>query len=168
MAISKTLISRQLWLLGCALFVLALDQFIKNYLLVTLVSGDPEPFIPGLVNLNLVFNDSAAFSIGFGATWIFTIISTVAALALIWFGFKIETRGWSIMAGVLLGGVCGNLIDRLTRDPGFAIGHVIDYIQIPFNFPIFNIADIAIFTICSLSVIRILRGDEIGRKRKVN
>lgn len=156
--------SRQLWFLGCAWLIVGLDQLIKSFLLETLTPGQPVELFGSLVKLNLAFNDSAAFSIGFGATWIFTIISSLAALVLIWYSFKIETVGWSVMAGVLLGGVVGNLIDRLIRDPGFAIGHVIDYIQIPFNFPIFNIADMAIFTMCSLSVIRILRGDSIGRK----
>lgn len=155
---------RQLWFLGCAWLIIAADQLVKGYLLENLTLGQPVDFIGSLVRLNLAFNDSAAFSIGFGATWIFTVISTLAALTLIWYSFKIETLGWSAMAGVLLGGVVGNLIDRLIREPGFAVGHVIDYIQIPFNFPIFNIADMAIFTICSLSVIRILRGDTIGRK----
>lgn len=152
-------------MLASALVLIALDQFVKNFLIAVLQPGQPVELIGSIVILNLAFNDSAAFSIGFGATWIFTIISSLAALALIWFSFKIETFSWAIMAGVMLGGVCGNLIDRLIRDPGFAVGHVVDYIQIPFNFPIFNIADIAIFTICSLTVIRILRGDEIGRKR---
>jgi signal peptidase II len=156
--------SRQLWFLGCAWLIVGLDQLIKSFLLETLTPGKPVELFGSLVKLNLAFNDSAAFSIGFGATWIFTIISSLAALVLIWYSFKIETVGWSVMAGVLLGGVVGNLIDRLIRDPGFGIGHVIDYIQIPFNFPIFNIADMAIFTMCSLSVIRILRGDSIGRK----
>ncbi len=148
-----------------AWLVIAADQFVKNYLIATLTPGTPTDFIGSLVRLNLVFNDSAAFSIGFGATWIFTILSSAAALVLIWFSFKIETIGWAIMAGVLLGGITGNLIDRLLREPGFAVGHVVDYIQVPFNFPIFNIADMAIFIICSLSVIRILRGDQIGRRR---
>jgi signal peptidase II len=144
--------------------VVGLDQVVKNYLISILEVGQPVPFIGELVQLNLVFNDSAAFSIGFGATWIFTILSSIAVFVLIWFSFKIETTGWAVMAGVLLGGVTGNLIDRLMREPGFAIGHVVDYIQIPFNFPIFNIADMAIFIICSLSVIRVMRGDQIGRK----
>lgn len=165
MTLKNSLPSRQIWLLASALVLIALDQFVKNFLIAILQPGQPVELIGPLVRLNLAFNDSAAFSIGFGATWIFTIISSLAALALIWFSFKIETLSWAIMAGVMLGGVCGNLIDRLIRDPGFAVGHVVDYIQIPFNFPIFNIADIAIFTICSLTVIRILRGDEIGRKR---
>lgn len=68
------------------------------------------------------------------------------------------------MGGVLLGGILGNLIDRLFRPPSFGEGYVIDYIQIPFNFPIFNIADIAIVTICSLSVVRIMLGHEIGKE----
>lgn len=151
-------------MLGCAWLVIAADQAIKNFLLITLVPGQPQDFLGSLIRLNLTFNDSAAFSIGFGATWIFTIISAAAALFLIGYSFKIETTGWAVMAGVLLGGVCGNLIDRLIRQPGFAVGHVVDYIQVPFNFPIFNLADMAIFCICSLSVIRILRGDAIGRK----
>lgn len=152
-------------MLAFSWLVVAADQFVKNYLIATLEPGTPVDFLGNLVRLNLVFNDSAAFSIGFGATWIFTILSSAAALVLIWFSFKIETTGWAIMAGVLLGGITGNLIDRLMREPGFAVGHVVDYIQVPFNFPIFNIADMAIFIICSLSVIRILRGDEIGRQR---
>lgn len=145
--------------------MIALDQFLKNYLILKLEEGAPIDFIGSLVRLNLVYNDSAAFSIGFGATWIFTIISSVAVLVLLWFSRKIETTGWAIMAGVLLGGVSGNLIDRYLREPGFAIGHVVDYIQIPLNFPIFNVADMAIFFICSISVIRVLSGDQIGRKR---
>lgn len=145
--------------------MIALDQFLKNYLIFKLEEGAPIDFIGSLVRLNLVYNDSAAFSIGFGATWIFTIISSVAVLVLLWFSRKIETTGWAIMAGVLLGGVSGNLIDRYLREPGFAIGHVVDYIQIPLNFPIFNVADMAIFFICSISVIRVMRGDQIGRKR---
>lgn len=154
-----------IWFFACAFTVIALDQFLKNYLILKLEEGAPIDFIGSLVRLNLVYNDSAAFSIGFGATWIFTIISSVAVLVLLWFSRKIETTGWAIMAGVLLGGVSGNLIDRYLREPGFAIGHVVDYIQIPLNFPIFNVADMAIFFICSISVIRVLRGDQIGRKR---
>ena len=164
--VRRDILIRQSWFLGLALFVIALDQFFKAVCLQTLTPGVPQNFIGTFVQLNLVFNDSAAFSIGFGATWIFTIISSIAALVLIWYSFKIKSNSWSIMGGILLGGVSGNLIDRLIRDPGFGIGYVIDYLQIPFNFPVFNLADMAIVSICSLTVIRIMRGDEIGREKR--
>ena len=141
---------------------------VKAILLNTLTVGQPVEFIGTIVQLNLALNDSAAFSIGFGATWIFTIISSIAALILIWFSRKSETIGWSLIGGILLGGVVGNLIDRLIREPGFGVGRVVDYIQIPFNFAIFNIADMSIVITCAVAVIRITRGEHIGRARKQN
>ena len=111
----------------------------------------------------LTFNDSAAFSIGFGATWIFTIISAAAVLALIWFTPQMRTVGWASAAGLLLGGVTGNLIDRVSKTPGFPNGQVVDFIQIPFNFPIFNIADIFISCVMAFTVIRVFSGYKIGQ-----
>ena len=45
--------------------------------------------------------------------------------------------------GGLLGGAVGNLVDRLTRDPGFGRGHVVDWIELP-HWPVFNLADASI------------------------
>lgn len=158
------LLIRQFWFLLSAATVVLLDQIVKFLAIEALRPGIAVPFIGDLVKLNLVYNDSAAFSIGFGATWVLTIISGLATLAVVIFSSGIKTLSWSVMAGIFLGGVSGNLIDRLFREPGFAIGHVVDYIQIPFDFPIFNIADMAIFCICAISVIRVMRGDQIGGK----
>ena len=66
------------------------------------------------------------------------------------------------MIGVFLGGVVGNLIDRLIREPSFGNGHVVDFIQIPLNFPIFNLADIFIVSMAILSVVRVMRGENLG------
>lgn len=57
------------------------------------------------------------------------------------------------------------MIDRLTQPPGFGSGHVIDFLQIPFNFPIFNVADIAISSVATVAIIRILLGHKIGGGR---
>jgi signal peptidase II len=38
---------------------------------------------------------------------------------------------WAIVLGLLLGGILGNLSDRLFRDPGFLVGHVVDFINTP-------------------------------------
>ncbi|WP_296645864.1 signal peptidase II [Rhodoluna sp.] len=148
-----------------AWIVIALDQWAKAVAMANLQPGELVPFIGQLVQLRLAFNDSAAFSLGFGITWIFTIISSLAALAILWFSRKIETLSWAIMAGVLLGGVVGNLIDRITRATGFADGTVIDFIQLPFNFAIFNIADMAIVITCTLGALRLIRGEQIGKAK---
>jgi signal peptidase II len=58
--------------------------------------------------------------------------------------------------------VVGNLIDRLIREPSFGNGHVVDFIQIPFDFPIFKLADIFIVSMATLSVIRVMRGENLG------
>jgi signal peptidase II len=67
------------------------------------------------------------------------------------------------MAGALLGGILGNLIDRVSREPGFPNGHVIDFISLPFNFAIFNLADSAIVLVAAITVIRVMRGERIGK-----
>jgi signal peptidase II len=58
--------------------------------------------------------------------------------------------------------VVGNLVDRVTREPGFPNGHVIDFLQLPFGFPIFNLADTSIVIAMSIVVVRILRGHKVG------
>ena len=143
--------------------VVTVDQLTKYLVIENLKPGQRIPLLGDLVNFVLVYNDSAAFSIGFGVTWIFTILSTVAALAIMWFAGKLETIGWSFAGGLALGGVVGNLIDRLIREPGFGQGHVVDFISIPFNFPIFNVADMAIVAVACIVVIRIMQGTSLGK-----
>jgi len=65
---------------------------------------------------------------------------------------------WAVGFGGLLGGVLGNLSDRIFREPRFLHGHVVDFIQIP-NWPIFNVADMAIT--CSGALIAYLLFKEI-------
>ena len=64
---------------------------------------------------------------------------------------------------LLLGGALGNLTDRLFRGPSFAMGHVVDFIQLP-NFAIFNIADSAISVGAGCLVIDAFR--ESGKRPK--
>jgi signal peptidase II len=143
------------------------DQLIKNLIVEYFKLFEVRPFLGEVVKLTYVLNDSAAFSLGFGFTGIFTLLSSAAAIALIWFIVaRSRSVGWSLMAGALLGGVLGNLIDRLVRSPGGGLGKVVDYIQIPFNFPIFNLADIAIVSMAILAALRIMLGHSVGRPSK--
>ena len=151
------------YLIAVAVLVIGADQFTKMLALTYLREGVGQPFLGDVVRLYLVRNDSAAFSIGFGQTWFFTLFSAIAVLVILWLGPKMRTRGWAANFGLLLGGVTGNLIDRLFREPGFPNGHVVDFLQIPFDFPVFNLADSAIVVAMSIIAIRIFRGHKIGQ-----
>lgn len=151
-----------LWVSGLAALVIALDQTAKALVIANLQPGRYYEVLGPVLRWYFVRNDSAAFSLGGGITWMFTLFSTAAAVAVIVLSRKIKTTSWAIMAGALLGGILGNLIDRVSREPGFPNGHVIDFISIPFNFPIFNLADSAIVIVAIVTVVRVMRGDKIG------
>ncbi len=154
------------WLfIPISLIVVFIDQGTKNFAIANLEVGKQVAVFDGILSWRLVYNDSAAFSLGFGYTWILAILASVATLATIWVGRKIVSPSWALVGGVFLGGVVGNLIDRLTREPGFGNGHVVDFIQAPFNFPVFNLADSAIVVAATISVIRISRGETLGGLR---
>lgn len=161
--------NRLQWLaIGLGLIIVAVDQLIKSQLIATLTPHKSVAFLGDVVRLYLTYNDSAAFSMGFGQTWIFAVISSIASLMLLWYIPRLQTNSWNIMAGIALGGVVGNLVDRLFREPGFGNGYVVDYLQIPFNFPIFNLADIAIVSMAILTVLRILMGHKIDLAKRAS
>jgi signal peptidase II len=138
-------------LLVVATLVLAADQATKEWALRALpTDGTPRPVIDGWFQLRLVFNPGAAFNLATGATWIFTVIASCVAVVILRVSRNLGSRGWAVALGLLLGGALGNLVDRLTRPPGFARGHVVDfleYLRFPFmDFPVFNVADSCIVT----------------------
>jgi signal peptidase II len=55
----------------------------------------------------------------------------------------------------------GNLIDRIFREPGPFRGYVVDFLELP-NWPVFNVADMALVGSAVLAVLLSLRGVEMG------
>jgi signal peptidase II len=151
--------------LTVAVTIIFIDQLTKFMAESFLTPYQPVTVIPSVLNFTLAFNDRAAFSLGGGSTWVFTITSTLAALALLYFVPKFRTKSWLVLGGLAIGGVVGNLIDRLTKSPGFPGGYVTDYIQVPFNFPVFNLADSAICIAAFWIALRVIRGERIGGKK---
>ena len=156
---------RKVSFFSIAVLVVLLDQLTKEIAIANLSDGNVVEVFGEVLRLRLAYNDSAAFSMGVGATWVLAIIASIAVLVLLWFGPKSKTLMWSVISAFVLGGAAGNLVDRLTREPGFLNGHVVDFIAIPFNFPIFNIADSFLVIGVSLAILRTLMGDEIGGGR---
>ncbi|WP_433584321.1 signal peptidase II [Microbacterium hydrocarbonoxydans] len=130
-----------------AALVLAADQFVKYLTVANLPVQEPVPVLGEFLQLYFIRNSGAAFSLGSEVTWIFTIALSVVAVVIIWKALGLRSRLWAVVLGCLLGGVLGNLTDRLFREPGFGVGHVVDMISMPWMLPaIFNVADIFIVT----------------------
>jgi signal peptidase II len=150
---------RALVVLGVvAVVVYAIDQVAKFLVVTHLTERVPVPILGDLLTFQFVRNPGAAFSIGSGSTWIFSIIATGVLIFVIWYARRIRSIGWAMLFGLLLGGLLGNLSDRLTRPPGFGVGAVVDFIQIPLLPAIFNLADVAIVSSMALFLILTLRG----------
>lgn len=156
--------ARTFLFLGIGALLVFLDQLTKELAIAELSDGAVVPVLGEVLKFRLAYNDAAAFSLGVGQTWVLAIIASCAVLALLWFGPKAKNLTWTIIAALVLGGAAGNLVDRLTRAPGFLNGHVVDFISIPFNFPIFNLADTFLVIGVSLAMLRTLMGDELGGK----
>jgi signal peptidase II len=144
---------------GVTTAIIALDQVIKVWAVQALEGQPPRDFIGSLLRLDLVRNHGAAFSLGTEATVVFTILSSVVSLIIVRVILRTEQRSWALAFGGILGGAVGNLIDRIVRSPGFPEGHVVDMFRLP-NFPVFNVADMAI-TFSAVALVWLsLRGSE--------
>lgn len=75
------------------------------------------------------------------------------AVVIFYYGRRVKSTPWAIALGLALGGIFGNLADRIFREPGMLRGEVVDWIQLP-NWPIFNIADSAV--VCAAVLVTIL------------
>jgi signal peptidase II len=153
--------------------VLAADQFSKNLALANLPYQEPVPVWGEVLQFYLTRNPGAAFSLGEGVTWIFTILLALAAVVIIVLAVtRVRSRAWAIVLGLLLGGILGNLTDRLLREPGFLHGHVVDFINTPWmwlgmNPAIYNVADIFIVTMMIFVAVLILLGRRLDGTRDV-
>jgi signal peptidase II len=144
----------------------AFDQLTKYLVVANMAEGDRIPVLGELLQFHFVRNSGAAFSLGEGMTWIFSIVAVVVAVFIVIFARRIQSTGWAVLFGLLLGGNLGNLTDRLFREPSFAQGHVIDFLQL-WGFPaIFNIADVAIVSSMGLFIILTLRGVGLDGSRQ--
>jgi len=132
-----------------ALLVIGLDLLAKQLVLSNLSDGHFVRLLGGALYFDLTRNSGAAFSIGTNMTVIFPIIATAVIVFILVYARRVRSIPWAIAFGLVLGGAAGNLIDRLFRAPGPLRGHVVDFISVfgPYGerFPIFNLADSALF-----------------------
>ncbi len=138
-----------------AVLVWAADQLSKYLTVKHLPLHEAVPVLGEFLQWFHTTNPGGAFSIFAGHTWFFTLaLAIVAGIAAVQL-FRVKSRTWLIVLGCLLGGVLGNLTDRLFRPPGGFEGEVVDMISMPWFLPaVFNVADI--FIVCSMIVVALL------------
>jgi signal peptidase II len=145
---------QRLYFLAALIWII--DYSTKVWALNNVSQVQPIKVIGSIVQLRLVFNPGAEFSFATSFTFIFTILAIFAVAVIAYYAIKIAHLWWAAVLGLALGGVLGNLTDRIFRDPSIFNGHVIDWIELP-NFPVFNVADIAIVCAALLSVLLIAK-----------
>ncbi|HET6860132.1 MAG TPA: signal peptidase II [Streptomyces sp.] len=132
------------WTLVIALVVLLVDQSTKWWAESALGDGERIPVIGDVIRFVLLYNPGAAFSIGAGATWVFTILAGLAMVGIATYAWRVRSMAWAVALGLLLGGATTHFGDRLLRAPGFGRGHVVDFIDYA-GFFVGNVADIVLF-----------------------
>jgi len=143
-------------LFGVAWAVWILDLATKIWAVNNLSYKSNIKVIGEFLQLTFVRNPGAAFSFAAGATIFLSLFSLVVMIVVLYYAPRITSRGWAVVLGLVLGGILGNMVDRIFREPGWLSGHVIDWIQIP-NWPVFNLADCAIVTAAAISFALTLR-----------
>lgn len=141
-----------------ALIILLFDQLIKYIINSSFYYGILKCIIPKFFYLTKVYNYGAAWSTFANSRWLLIAFAIICFLFLLFYekSYK-ETKRNYYAFGLVLGGLLGNLVDRLIN------GYVIDYLKVnifSYEFPIFNLADICIVLGFCLLIIAIAKGED--------
>ena len=143
-----------------AIIALALDQITKVTFSIFLTINQSIKVIPNFFYLTLVHNKGAAWGI-FSNSRAIIAIGTIISLILIYhfiYCFKQNSRN-NLAFGLLLGGLGGNLIDRIL------FGYVRDFLDFyifNYDYPVFHVADIAIVLGVILLIIAVIKGEDVN------
>lgn len=122
-------------LLAPALFVVAADQLTKYLIRGAIVPDGFIPLIGSQVGFTHIVNTGASFGMLNGMNAVLVVVAVLMCAALIiWRKELAPWKGGDVLVGLILGGVIGNLIDRLW------IGGVTDFLKVG-PWPAFNVAD---------------------------
>ena len=131
-------------------------DFISKLLITSnLEVGESITIIPNFFSISYIRNTGAAWGILSNDTLILAMVSMIFLIFAIKYINDLKTISkLSIFSyGMLIGGIIGNLIDRLFRN------YVVDFFSFNifgYNFPVFNIADCFIVISIALIVIETL------------
>ena len=131
------------WPFGLALLAVLLDQWTKAWAVDRLMDPpDVIQVIPGIFHFSYAENTGAAFSLLQNQTRLLSVFSLlVFGLMIVFREHLFDRRRLEQVAfGLLMGGIIGNLLDRMR------LGYVVDFVhwhwaERNLHWPVFNVAD---------------------------
>jgi signal peptidase II len=123
-----------------ALGLLALDQWVKDWVSAHIPLGEGLPFLPGFIELRTVHNYGAAWSSFSGQRWLLLTSAIVLAVTLLLAKRVVRHPLGVLSCCLILSGGVGNIVDRAR------LGYVVDMFHFEFwpSYPVFNVADICV------------------------
>ena len=148
--------SKKVYIIAIIIFIL--DQISKAIISTYLELGKSIELIKDFFYLTYINNPGASWGILSNSKYFLIILSIIAIVILIRYinSFK-NTKNNFIGLGFLMGGILGNLADRVLY--GY-VKDFFDFYIFNYNFPIFNIADIFIVIGVFILIISILKGED--------
>ena len=146
-----------LWILP----VLIADRLCKMWTMRIPAHHGWVEIIPGILTFGYAENRGMAFGLAQGRGWLLIGATSIIIVALILYLLFHPDEPRLLRTGLwlLIGGGLGNLYDRI------AYGYVLDFIRLDFiDFPLFNIADIAVCTGVGLAALSIVLMEKRRRK----
>ena len=126
-----------------SLTIIVIDQLIKVLISNTISYAKSVKVIPDFFYITNVHNEGAPWSIFSGKQFMLIIVAVLALVGIYLFLIKNKKLNMFEITcySLLIGGIIGNLIDRVI------FNYVIDYLEFIFgsyHYPVFNFADICI------------------------
>ncbi|MFC1497033.1 signal peptidase II [Verrucomicrobiota bacterium] len=146
-----------------SIFIAVADQITKYLARHFLCLGRPVPIVSGFFNLTYIQNTGAAWGRFQGFNDLLVVMSVIVLILMIVFrrSFFAGQLTQKIALGLVVGGIIGNLIDRLKLD------YVVDFLDFCWkskHFPAFNIADSAICIGVGLYMLLQIKGNRSQEK----
>ena len=148
--------SKKIYILSVIIFII--DGLSKSIISTYLKLNQSLEIIKDFFYLRYIHNTGASWGILENSRILLITLSIVAIIILIRYSYsfkktKLNTYGF----GFLIGGVLGNLSDRIIN--GYVIDFF-DFIIFNYDFPVFNIADKFIVLGVIILIVSILRGED--------
>lgn len=141
-----------------AVFILLIDQISKSLIEIYFNLNESVKVIKNFFSITVAHNTGGAWSILNNHSYLFIMFSVIALIILIRYMFQFENNLRNNIAfACTVSGIVSNLADRLF------LGYVRDFLDFKifgYDYPIFNIADVAIVIGVILLIVAIIKGED--------